>query len=242
MTDLNTLQFYATPEHSCSYLPNRQAKTLFVDPKAVVDRSSYSVLSDLGFRRSGNHVYRPHCEGCNACLSARLPVDSFRLSKSQKRVLKSNSDLRLEISEPTLTDEIYDLYRRYITARHADGDMYPPSREQFLSFLVTSDQETYFYLFRQQRQLMAVAVVDRLEQGQSAIYTFFEPQQPQRSLGRFAILKQIEDTQQRELPYLYLGYWIRGCNKMNYKIEYRPIELLVDGQWIRVHRHNDARD
>ncbi len=241
MTELRELQFYATPEHPCSYLANRQAKTLFVDPKAELDRSGYSVLSDLGFRRSGPHVYRPHCNGCTACISARLPVDQFQLSRSQKRVLRSNHDLSLRITAPTMSDELYDLYQRYISARHADGDMYPPSVEQFESFLVRSEQETYFYQFRSESELLAVAVVDQLDQGLSAIYTFFDPQVRHRSLGRYAILKQIQAAQQQQLEFLYLGYWIKGCQKMDYKIEYRPIQLLLDGQWMQLNKNSDLR-
>ncbi len=241
MTELRELQFYATPEHPCSYLANRQAKTLFVDPKAELDRSGYSVLSDLGFRRSGPHVYRPHCNGCTACISARLPVDQFQLSRSQKRVLRRNHDLSLRITAPTMSDELYDLYQRYISARHADGDMYPPSVEQFESFLVRSEQETYFYQFRSESELLAVAVVDQLDQGLSAIYTFFDPQVRHRSLGRYAILKQIQAAQQQQLEFLYLGYWIKGCQKMDYKIEYRPIQLLLDGQWMQLNKNSDLR-
>ncbi len=241
MTELRELQFYATPEHPCSYLANRQAKTLFVDPKAELDRGGYSVLSDLGFRRSGPHVYRPHCNGCTACISARLPVDQFQLSRSQKRVLRHNHDLSLRITAPTMSDELYDLYQRYISARHADGDMYPPSVEQFESFLVRSEQETYFYQFRSESELLAVAVVDQLDQGLSAIYTFFDPQVRHRSLGRYAILKQIQAAQQQQLEFLYLGYWIKGCQKMDYKIEYRPIQLLLDGQWMQLNKNSDLR-
>ncbi|MEH6628200.1 MAG: arginyltransferase [Motiliproteus sp.] len=236
MTDLRELQFYATPDHPCSYLNNRQAKTLFVDPKAVLEQSGYSVLSDLGFRRSGPHVYRPHCSGCNACISARIPVQQFRTTKNQKRVLRTNQDLRLEITRPHFSDQLYGLYEDYINARHADGDMHPPSPEQFESFLVNSEQNTYFYQFHCGSDLLAVAVVDQLDQGLSAIYTFFNPNESKRSLGRFCILQQIQAAQNLELPFLYLGYWIKGCQKMDYKIEYRPIQLLFDGHWAQMDR------
>ncbi len=234
MTNLRELQFYATPEHPCSYLSNRQAKTLFVDPKAELDQTGYSVLSDLGFRRSGPHVYRPHCNGCNACISARIPVDTFTRSRNQNRVMRSNQDLKLRITRPLYSDEIYSLYERYINHRHADGDMYPPSPEQFESFLVKTEQDTCFYQFSTDKELVAVAVVDRLDQGLSAIYTFFAPEHEHRSLGRYAILRQIAVTRELGLPFLYLGYWIKGCQKMDYKIEYRPIQLLLDGHWIEM--------
>ncbi|WP_210395302.1 arginyltransferase [Motiliproteus sediminis] len=234
MTDLHQLQFYATPEHPCSYLPGRQAKTLFVDPKADLNQEDYSTLSDLGFRRSGPHIYRPHCHGCKACISARLAVDRFRPSKTQKRIQRINHDLSVEVVNPTDSEEVYQLYQRYISERHRDGDMYPPSPEQFHSFLVESDQQTRFMLFRQQRRLLAVAVVDQLEQGLSAIYTFFDPNEQRRSLGTFAVLKQIAYTAEQGQPYLYLGYWIQNCRKMEYKIRYQPVELLVEGCWLEV--------
>ncbi len=231
MTSLRELNFYTTPDHSCSYIEGQQAKTLFVDPKADLDPIAYSELSDLGFRRSGQHVYRPHCNHCTACLSARIPITKFRFSKSQKRVLKTNSDLAVHIARPTATDEIYNLYSRYISARHRDGDMYPPSREQFESFLINSDQETYFLEFRVGTKLLAIAVVDQLSKGLSAIYTFFDPTEEKRSLGKLAVLKQIQITAAQGLPYLYLGYWIKNCQKMDYKTQYRPLEILIDNEW-----------
>nr|WP_242521643.1 arginyltransferase [Motiliproteus sp. SC1-56] len=229
---MRELQFYATPEHPCSYLPRRQAKTLFVDPSAELDQCNYSLLSDLGFRRSGPHIYRPHCEGCSACISARIPVNLFRPNRGQRRVLRRNQDLEMRISEPHFSEELYQLYRRYITARHADGDMYPPSPEQFDSFLIRSNHHTRFYQLHHHERLVAVAVMDQLDQGLSAIYTFFEPEMAHRSLGQYAILRQIEITREHNHPFLYLGYWIRGCQKMAYKTNYRPIQLLINGQWV----------
>jgi len=234
VTDLHQLQFYATPEHPCSYLPGQQAKTLFVDPKAEVDQEDYSLLSDLGFRRSGPHLYRPHCSHCKACVSARVRVARFRSSKNQRRVSSRNRDIRIEIKKPYKDIEIYNLYERYINARHADGDMYPASTEQFESFLVNSDQETQFMEFRVQQRLIAVAVIDQLQLGISAIYTFYDPEESGRSLGTFAILSQIELARRAQLPYLYLGYWIRNCRKMSYKIQFQPVELLIDNYWIEL--------
>ncbi|MEH6470816.1 MAG: arginyltransferase [Halopseudomonas sp.] len=234
MTDLHQLQFYATPEHSCSYLENRQAKTIFVDPNAELDKNHYSTLSDLGFRRSGNHIYRPHCQHCNACVSARIPVDLFRPSKSQKRVLSLNNDIQLQSFDPTYTDEYYALYERYIRVRHADGDMYPASKEQFQAFLVDTQYSTRFVEFRAGKTLIAVAVVDFLEHGISAIYTFFDPDEQHRSPGKLAILKLIQLAHCEGLPYLYLGYWIKNCQKMAYKVNYRPIQLLIAGHWVHL--------
>ena len=235
MTNLRSLNFYATPGHSCSYLSNREAKTLFVDPQAIIAKDTYSQLSDLGFRRSGRHVYRPHCDQCQACISVRVPVEKFKVSKSQKRIIARNEDLKVRVVSPQLTPEYYGLYERYIIARHADGDMYPPSEDQFLSFLVEGDQDSVFFEFRDsENKLLALSVCDFLSQGISAIYTFFDPDQARRSLGSYAILWQINECERLGLPYLYLGYWVKDCRKMNYKLSFRPIELLLDSNWVLV--------
>ncbi len=232
MTNLHELQFYATPEHVCSYLPDRQARTLFVDPKAQLNTLDYATLSELGFRRSGEHIYRPHCSDCAACISVRIPVKHFQLSRNQKRVLKTNNDLTCQPMKASFTQEHYDLYERYIRARHHDGDMYPPSEDQYRSFLTCSNFDTRFYEYRNQSQLVAVSVIDPLPNGLSAIYTFFDPDLPRRSLGRHAILQAIEHTKSEGLAYLYLGYWVRGCQKMDYKILYNPIQILHNGRWV----------
>ncbi len=233
MTTLYTLKFFVTPEHECSYLDGQQAQTLFADPQAKIDLNLYSQLSDLGFRRSGTHIYRPNCQQCNACVSVRIPVDRFLPSRSQKRILRRNADLHVETIEPIQSDEIYSLYERYISLRHADGDMYPPTTEQFESFLVNSSQQTLFHLVRDsQDTLIGVAVTDRLNEGLSAVYTFFDPDQDRRSLGAFSILWEIELTRSLGLHYLYLGYWVNGCRKMNYKTQYYPLERLDENQWV----------
>ncbi len=233
MTNLQTLNFYATPEHDCSYLQNRIAKTLFVDPQVSIDQGTYSQLSDLGFRRSGQHIYRPHCHDCNACISVRVPVKHFKPSKSQRRIINKNSDLTIHESTPKFTEEYYALYSRYINERHQDGDMYPPSFEQFDSFLVQTNKNTTFYEFRTpDHTLIALTVVDALSQGLSAIYTFFDPDYEKRSLGSYCILWEIEQCQRKDYPYLYLGYWIKNCRKMNYKIAFTPFEFLLNGEWI----------
>ena len=234
MTTLQTLKFFVTPEHDCSYLDDKLAQTLFVDPQVEVDFELYSQLSDLGFRRSGTHIYRPHCKDCNACVSVRIPLDDFRISRSQKRILSRNSDLSTETCTPKLTKEIYALYERYIGSRHADGDMYPPTEEQFNSFLVETNHQTQFHCFRYpQDKLLAVAVTDQLASGLSAVYTFFDPEQSKRSLGSLAVLWEIRLAKQLGLDYLYLGYWVDGCRKMDYKTRFAPLEKLHHNQWIK---------
>ncbi len=232
MSNMQTLRFYVTPSHNCSYLPNQKAKTLFVDPQKRVTNETYSQLSELGFRRSGGHIYRPHCEGCQACQSIRIPVADFKPSKSQRRILNKNRDLKVLRKFPMMDREYFALYQDYIDKRHADGDMYPPTPEQFNQFLVEGVLDSWFYEFRNaNNRLLAVAVTDHLNQDMSALYTFYAPDEESRSLGTFAILWQIEEAKRRGMHYLYLGYWVKSCRKMNYKTAFKPLELLIDGHW-----------
>jgi arginyl-tRNA--protein-N-Asp/Glu arginylyltransferase len=230
-SSLRDLKVYTTYPHSCSYLEDQEATTLFVDPRQEIDQVMYSRLSVLGFRRSGNHIYRPHCTHCKACIPARIPVQEFQATRSQRRCLNRNKDLTVKRSEDIQDDDAYELYRRYIEARHSDGDMYPPERDQYLSFLNNAWECTRYYRFYKGEKLVAIAVVDELVDGLSAIYTFFDPDEDRRSLGQFAILWQIEQAQDNQFDYLYLGYWIKECQKMSYKSDYRPLELCINNRW-----------
>lgn len=232
MTSLARLKFYATQPHPCSYLPDEQATTLFLDPIQPMDVQVYAELSEMGFRRSGDHLYRPHCQRCSACIPARIPANALLPSRQQKRIIKRNADLKVQAVRAGFTEEYYSLYATYIEKRHADGDMYPPSREQFNTFLVRDLPFSRFYEFRLDGRLLAVAVTDVLPNGLSAVYTFYDPNEERRSLGRYAILWQVAEAARLGLKAVYLGYWIKNCRKMNYKTEYRPIELLVSQRWI----------
>lgn len=232
MTELARLKFYATQPHPCSYLSEEQATTLFLDPSQPMDASTYAELSELGFRRSGDHLYRPHCQLCKACVPARIPVIRFRPSRKQNRVLKRNLDIKVTRCDPGFTEERYQLYARYISERHADGDMFPPSRGQFSTFLVSNLPYAFFYEMRVEDRLIGIAVTDVLPNGMSAVYTFYDPSEEKRSLGVFGILWQIAESRRLGLDAVYLGYWIKGCRKMSYKTEYRPIELFVNQRWV----------
>lgn len=230
-SSLRDLKVYTTYPHSCSYLEDQEATTLFIDPRQEVDQHLYSSLSMLGFRRSGSHIYRPHCSGCRACIPARIPVQRFKPNRSQRRTLKRNRDLAVEHTRDIRDEQAFQLYQRYIRERHADGDMYPPDREQYESFLNNAWDCTRYYRFYDHRKLVAVAVVDVMTDGLSAIYTFFDPDEEQRGLGNFAILWQVEQAREMGLHYLYLGYWISNCRKMAYKAAYRPLELYQNNRW-----------
>ena len=231
---ISSVRLFRTSPHPCSYKESEQAATVFVDPDLVIDKAINSKLSDLGYRRSGAHLYRPDCDFCQACISCRVPVAEFQFNRSQRRILRRNESLRV-VEKSDLTDYVaYDLYQRYINQRHLDGDMFPASLEQYEAFIKTKMFDTRFFLFYEQEELLAVSVVDFLEQGLSAVYTFFDPDQGQRSLGNFAILWQIKMCQKLGLPYVFLGYWIKGCGKMEYKSKFRPLEMLINGRWMLV--------
>jgi leucyl-tRNA---protein transferase len=234
---VNDLQFYITPPHDCSYLEKKSARMVFLDPAQRIDVVTLSELSRMGFRRSGDFIYRPECHLCRQCLSCRVPIDEFKMNSAQKKAWKRNQDLTVKISlAKDATDVHYALYERYIFERHADGDMFPPSRDQFEKFLVQSCTDSFFIEFWKDDELICVSTCDNLDDGISAVYTFFNPAESKRSLGVFAILKQIEYAKNAGLPYLYLGYWVPHSEKMNYKCQYTPFELLLDGQWRRINK------
>lgn len=234
MTDLSTLKLFATQPHPCSYIEGEQATTVFVDPEAQIDITLYSQLSLLGFRRSGGHLYRPQCTNCQACMSCRIPVNLFKPDRSQRRCWQKNQDIQISTTERIDTPEHYKLYSTYIESRHQDGDMYPPSEEQYKAFLTNEWGSTRYLEFRLAGELIGVSVCDHLDDGLSAVYTFYQPKLNERSLGKYAILAQIYRAKEMGLSYVYLGYWIKQCGKMNYKTDYRPLELLVNRRWLRL--------
>lgn len=228
---MKTLQLYLAQEHPCSYLPGLSARPVFIDPKVAVTAPLYSKLIEQGFRRSSTHIYRPHCGPCSACVSVRIPVQDFTPSPSQQKIIRRNQDLSVHAADSQFSEEYYALYQRYIEQRHADGDMYPASIEQFKSFLTSDLDFVRFYEFRLNKQLLAVAVTDVLPTGLSAMYTFFDPDDKRRSLGRYAILWQIQESLRLDLPYVYLGYWVKNCQKMSYKTQYQPLQGFIDHRW-----------
>ncbi|MDN3639951.1 arginyltransferase [Simiduia curdlanivorans] len=234
MSSSINIKLFSTHPHKCSYLADREATTVFVDPDATMDSALYSRLSELGFRRSGQHVYRPQCAECNACTPVRIKVEAFALNRQQKRTLKRNNDLTLELLERIDTDECYALYEAYINVRHRDGDMFPPTKSQYNGFLTAQWGATRFLAARLNGQLVGVAMCDVLANGLSAVYTFFDPSLTKRSLGAWFILQQIAWTNRLGLSHLYLGYWIKDCQKMSYKTQYQPLEYFKGGFWTRI--------
>lgn len=221
---------YLSTEHACGYLPKQMARSLFIDPDLRLDPGRYEMLLRQGFRRGGNHVYRPRCANCTACTPARIPVMAFEPSRSQKRCLKRNADVHLKIRHHT-GDEQFNLYQRYLRARHDGAGMNPEDKSGFHNFLNCGWGATEFWEFRSATHLLAVAVVDRVPQALSAVYTFFAPEQSARGLGTFAVLSQLREAREQSLEHVYLGYWVQGSAKMDYKRGYRPLEILTARGW-----------
>lgn len=230
------LSLYITPTHECSYLPRREAATIFADPMYPKDPRLQSTLSRQGFRRSGEHLYRPECPDCRACISVRIPVAAFKMRRSQRRTYQKNADLEVHRLRACYREEHFALYQLYVDTRHAGGGMDDPDEGDYLQFLDAHWSDTWFYEFRLHGQLLAVAVVDHLEDALSAVYTFFDPEFSSRSPGAYAVLWQVSEAARLGLRYVYLGYWIKDCRRMSYKSEYQPLEYYIDHRWWRLER------
>jgi arginine-tRNA-protein transferase len=228
---LQGIQFYLTAPYPCSYLPGREARSQVAAPAHRIDSRMYGELVRAGFRRSGHHTYRPRCDACQACTPVRVRVDEFVPGRAQRRCEGRNARLEATVVPLRYRAEYYDLYRRYQAARHAGGGMDRDSREQFAQFLLQSHVNSALVEFRDRGALVMVALVDRVPDGLSAVYTFFDPTRVRDSLGTYAVLWQIGLARRLNLPYLYLGYWIRDARKMAYKIRFQPLEALGAGGW-----------
>ena len=226
------IRVFQTAEHACGYWPDRLARDLVLDPSDPALPALYGSALAMGFRRSGAHVYRPHCAGCQACTPVRIPVADFQPNRAQRRCMQRNRDLHITVRPAVRDDETFALYRRYVGTRHAGGGMDNPAPEDFDAFLNCSWSPTCFIEMRLGEELVGVAVTDLLADGASAVYTYYAPELAARSLGTYGILAQVEYARRLGLAHVYLGFWLREHPKMDYKRNFRPLEVLESGQWL----------
>jgi arginine-tRNA-protein transferase len=236
----NFPQFFITAPAPCPYLPGRVERKVFTHLIGHEARSLNTQLSQGGFRRSQNIAYRPACDGCTACVSVRVPVNTFSLTASFRRIMSRNSDLQTSVVRAKATAEHYSLFRSYIDARHGKGGMADMSALDFAAMVDDSfvDSRIVEYRFREGERAGALAsavLIDLLGDGISLIYSFYDPEFSRRSLGTMMILDSIARTKRLGLPYTYLGYWVRGSHKMDYKARFLPQERLTQDGWV-LHR------
>jgi leucyl-tRNA---protein transferase len=230
-------QFFITAPSPCPYLPGQQERKVFTHLVGTNARQLNSQLSHNGFRRSQNIAYKPACDSCQACVSIRVPVAHFNFTRTCTRTLKINRDLTVTVVPAIATSEHYSLFRDYIDTRHAEGGMADMSVLDFASMIDNAMVDSRLIEFRhgsssiRQGQLKASCLVDVLNDGLSMIYSFYDPEETRRSLGNFMILNTILRARKLNLPYVYLGYWVKGAAKMEYKKRFLPQERLTPEGW-----------
>ncbi|MBT5231670.1 MAG: arginyltransferase [Methylococcales bacterium] len=231
------MKFLLVPEEKCVYLPDLKAANLFLQPDIPVNTEIYHNLLKVGFRRSGDFIYRPYCNNCRACISVRIPVAEFKPNRSQKRVLAANTEITVDEKPADLTDEQFALYENYINERHVGSSMSEPDPIKTEDFFTSFWCDTRFFEFRLKGKLVMVAVVDQFKDSLSAVYTYFDPTLKKQSLGVYGVLWEIEYCKSVGFDYLHLGFWVDNCQKMSYKVNYRPVDLLVgDDSWLRLNK------
>ena len=228
---LRRLQFYVTTQYPCGYLPEQQARSLTAIPANLIDTVAYSELVRMGFRRSGSYTYRPHCDQCQACVPVRIKVDDFVPNRSQKRAQKQHANLEVYMLPLVFSAEHFQLYSQYQKRRHGGGGMDNDDSEQYRSFLMQSQVDTVLVEFREDGVLRMVGVMDRLTDGLSAVYAFYDAEMEKASYGTYNVLWLIECCRQLGLPHLYLGYWIAQARKMSYKKEFQPMQGFINDIW-----------
>ena len=235
-SDADNVRMFRTGTHACGYWEGREARDLVLDPRDERLPRLYPMALAWGFRRSGDIVYRPGCSGCRACVPVRVPVAAFTPDRSQRRCLARNADVETHVVAPACTDEYLALYRRYLSTRHAGGGMDDHGALEFEQFLIGAWNESRFMELRERgsHRLLAVAVTDLAPDALSAVYTFYDPDEAARGLGTLGVLRQLAWAARDGRAHLYLGYWIAGHPKMDYKRRFRPLEGFDGRAWRRL--------
>ncbi len=231
-------QFYVTAPQDCPYLDNQVERKLFTALYGSNSRRLNNSLSKQGFRRSQNVLYRPSCANCSACMSARISSREFKPSKSQKRILLKNSDIVRVVNPALATDAQYDLFKQYITARHPNGGMSDMDANDFTAMIEETNVESklieYYAKKNGELELISFSLVDILDDGISMVYSVFNPNFKERSLGTYMILDHNNLTLEMDLQYVYLGYWVQGSSKMDYKKRFSSLEVFTNDKWVCV--------
>jgi arginine-tRNA-protein transferase len=241
----NTLQFYATAPYACSYLPNHEARSQVATPPQLITTKIYGELIKAGFRRSGHFTYRPYCDQCQSCIATRIQANDFVPNRSQKRAFLKHSNLQANIMALQFIPEHFALYAEYQQSRHAlqiDGsaaDSNEDEEDQYRQFLIQSHIDSFLVEFRENGVLRMVSVIDKVSDGISSVYTFYDASQTKASYGTYGILWQVEKAKELQLPFVYLGYYIQESQKMSYKALYKPMEGLVNGVWMNLENHSE---
>lgn len=230
------IPLYLSRTHECEYLDGEIAQTAFIPKEVTIPAQLFGQLLQHGFRRSGHMVYRPHCPNCAACIPTRIPVETFKPSRGQRRIWNKNQDIECRIKNSRLENEHYALYLKYQMQRHGESGMAQFTEQEYDEFFCQSFSDSVFLELYLDDRLVALSVVDQVPDGLSAVYTIFEPDLAERSLGTFTILKQVEMTRDQSKNHLYLGYLIRDCQKMSYKSNFQPLEGFIHNQWRSISR------
>lgn len=233
------MRFFVTAPSPCPYLPGQFERKVFAHLPFIDGAVTNDELAQIGFRRSQTIAYRPACDGCDACVATRLPVDRYAFSRGERRVLERNADLTRDVAAAEATPEQFDLLRRYLDGRHPGGGMSEMTWADYVPMVEDTAARTRMVEYRLPSvdgpgpgDLVAAALVDRMNDGFSMVYLFFDPRHARRSLGRMVILDHVREARRVGLDYVYLGYWVSGSPKMDYKADYRPLELLRGDRWV----------
>lgn len=233
------IRFYLTGPQVCPYLPNRLERKVFATLNGIDAAELNQALTHAGFRRSQNISYRPSCDMCASCVSVRINVDKFEFNKNWRRILNKNKDIYGFARPPVATEERYNLLKKYLNARHLNAGMSDMDEDDFVAMIEDCTSNTILIDYRlledcedgQAGKLIGCSLLDELSDGRSLIYSFFDPDLSKRSLGSFFILDHVREMKSMELPYIYLGYWIKGSRKMEYKTRFKPLEVLGPQGW-----------
>lgn len=230
----NPIKLYETVIDDCPYLEGEQSASILVDPEHKIDGHLFALLSRSGFRRSGEMLYSPKCPSCDACVSVRIPVTEFKASRGQKRVWRKNLDVRVSIEDVTFKEEHFQLYLAYQRARHPNSSMCDEDPKKYTGFINSQFSKSKFLCLYLDQQLIGVSVLDQFDGGLSAVYTFFDPEYSNRSIGTYVILYMVKLARMKKIPFVYLGYWIDQSSKMSYKRNFKPLQGYIDRRWVNI--------